>query len=630
MNVLSSDPDTPRDWKDYWFNEKNRKQWTDSVCTEIENFLKRDAWTLYPRSKLESRKPIKSKYVFKIKNEPDGSVRLKTRIVIKGYTQIPGVDFNETYSPVANDTSIRVTLSYALYKMKDGWAVHVIDIEAAFLEADLEEEIVAEWPEGLKELGYTTEELERDYCILLNKAMYGTVQAPRAFFLTLSKHLKEMGMVQSKVDPCIWYKRDYKGELVLIMAIYVDDCILSGKEEAVTWCKERLKERFNITDLRDIKKHIGVNYELLLDGNDEPYYKLSMDEYTEKLIRDGEDLLGTIKKARTPGIPGIVLPKVTENEDPIEEAKYRSITGTALYLIKKIGPEATNAIREISQHLDRPGAHQWKAIMRCIGYLKEEPPYLILRKPKDLRITAYTDSNYATDALDRKSVSGYIVTLGGTIVSWVSKKQDIVALSSCEAEYISSVLCAQEIRFVQQLNLELSGNNEPAIMYGDNNGAIFMSNHSHVGPRTKHIDVRYHFIRQLIEEGKLIYKKIKGDENPADILTKNVNENLLTKHRDRIRNGSLPNPTEAIGREDVEVCAEVTVGKINVTDRFAENSFLTENGPKHTTTKEQDDNNSKEERPSGQDEYEMNKEQTSGRTMKYLELLEMGNSKTEE
>jgi Arginine methyltransferase-interacting protein, contains RING Zn-finger len=148
-NAISCDPGTPSSWKELWNNPELRKKWRDSACNEIENFLRRDAWKLFPRKDLNGRKPIGSKYVFKEKLEQDGSTRLKTRIVIKGYTQIPGIDFTETFSPVANDTSIRVAVSYALYKAN--WIPHVIDIEAAFLEADLDEVIVAEWPEGLKD-----------------------------------------------------------------------------------------------------------------------------------------------------------------------------------------------------------------------------------------------------------------------------------------------------------------------------------------------------------------------------------------------------------------------------------------------------------------------------------------------
>jgi Reverse transcriptase (RNA-dependent DNA polymerase). len=138
---ISSDPGTPSNWKELWNNLKLRKKWRDSACNEIENFLRRDAWKLFPRRELNGRKPIGSKYVFKEKLEQYGSIRLKTQIVIKGYTQIPGIDFTETFSPVANDTTIRVAISYALYKAT--WIPHVIDIEAAFLEADLHEVILA-------------------------------------------------------------------------------------------------------------------------------------------------------------------------------------------------------------------------------------------------------------------------------------------------------------------------------------------------------------------------------------------------------------------------------------------------------------------------------------------------------
>ena len=161
-------------------------------------------------------------------------------------------------------------------------------------------------------------------------------------------------------------------------------------------------------------------------------------------------------------------------------------------MIKKVSPESSNAVRELSRHLDGPNPSHWRALMRLAGYLKAEPPSMKLRATESFRVIAYTDSNYATDEHDRKSVSGYVVTLGGSIVSWGSKKQDTVSLSSCEVEYIASVNCAQEIRYIQQLMEELVGKQEPALMYGDNNGAIFLSKYNHVGARTKHIDVQYH------------------------------------------------------------------------------------------------------------------------------------------
>jgi len=340
-NAISCDPGTPSSWKELWNNPELRQKWSDSACSEIENFLRRDAWKLFPRKDLDGRKPIGSKYVFKEKLEQDGSIRLKTRIVIKGYTQIPGIDFTETFSPVANDTTIRVAISYALYKAN--WTPHVIDIEAAFLEADLDEVILAEWPEGVKELGYITDEIEKEYCILLNKAMYGTVQAPRAFFLTFTKYLKEeLNLIQSRVDPCLWYKKR-DNDTALIVAIYVDDCILCGEEDDIEWCKRKIKERFNISDLGPIKKHIGVHYEKGKDKYGE-YYSLSMDDYCDKFITEAEKLCGNIKVCNTPGFPGTVLLTAEPDTKPVRESDYRSLIGTALYLIRKVAPEGSNPI----------------------------------------------------------------------------------------------------------------------------------------------------------------------------------------------------------------------------------------------------------------------------------------------
>jgi hypothetical protein len=227
---------------------------------------------------------------------------------------------------------------------------------------------------------------------------------------------------------------------------------------------------------------------------------------------------------------------------------------TALYLIRKVAPEGSNAIRDLSQHLENPQGDHWKSIMRLAGYLKKNKPKLRIRRPRRWRIIAYTDSNYATDTHDRKSISGSIVTIDGSLVSWASKKQDIVALSSREAEYIASTVCSQEIIFAQQLMEEIDTIDDIATLYGDNNGAIFISRHSHVGPRTKHIDVRYHYIRELIADGKLSYLKIKGEQNPADIMTKNVTEKILEIHKKNMNNGTLVGctTTESWSREDVE------------------------------------------------------------------------------
>jgi len=153
----------------------------------------------------KSQKPIQVKWVFKKKNKQDGLICYKGRIVVKGFVQIPGIGFTHTYSPVATKTLIRILLSIVLWKDKEGWVKEMIDIEAGFLEADLDKDIYNKVPKGLIELGYYKEEELEGKCIKLGKAIYGCMQSPQAFFKTLCLHLKKVDMKQSKVDPCIWY-----------------------------------------------------------------------------------------------------------------------------------------------------------------------------------------------------------------------------------------------------------------------------------------------------------------------------------------------------------------------------------------------------------------------------------------
>ena len=546
MNALSSDPSEPSNWKEMWSEPQNRKDWHESACKEIENFLRRSVWHRYPRENLKDRKPIGVRWVFKIKNEHDGTVRLKSRIVVKGFSQVPGVDYTESFSPVANDTTIRICVVLSLASQ---WEIDVVDIEAAFLEADLEEEVFIDWPEGIVELGYATQDMVDEMVIQIDKAMYGLVQSPRSFFKTLTGFMKTFGMEQSIVDPCLWFKRNQEsGEVELLLAIYVDDCVVCGTREMIEWWKLQIQNRFSISDLGPITKHIGVWYEKGEDAHG-PYYNLTMDSYCKDFIESTEKLCGTIRRAKTPAYPNKVLGRRNQDEPSIKAEDYRSLVGTSLYMIKKVAPECSNAVRELTRHLDGPNPGHWKALMRLAGYFKTNKPSLKMRPTTSFQVIAYTDSNYATDEEDRKSISGFVVTLGGSVVSWQSKKQDTVSLSSCEAEYIASVHCAQEIRYVQQLVEELVGKQSPAQMFGDNNGAIFISKNSHVGPRTKHIDVRHHYLRELQANGHLEYLKIKGEDNPSDILTKNVTEQAHIRHGGDIKQGWLQHAIDQASKD---------------------------------------------------------------------------------
>ena len=345
---LDSDPGEPKSMKEALASSQ-RREWIIAINNEIENFLKRKVWTPTDLTKLSpAQKPIKVKWVFKKKDEQDGSIRFKARLVVKGFVQIPGIDFTNTHSPVAQDSSIRTTLAIAM--VEEGWEVEMIDIEAAFLEAELDEDIYIEWPEGVEEFGYFAPHQMEGRCLKLERAMYGCVQSPLMFFKTFSKHLQLLGLSQSLADPCIWYKHDEHGHLVLVVAVYVDDCIVAGPKSEVEALKAGVRKRFKITELGAIRKHLGVWYEHCKDEKGE-YYKLSMDQYQKDILADWKAVTGRdAKPAPTPGFPNESLTKNQGKE--VDKENYCKLLGRLMWFVRKLMPEALNAIRELAMFMD--------------------------------------------------------------------------------------------------------------------------------------------------------------------------------------------------------------------------------------------------------------------------------------
>ena len=554
--ALSSDPGEPKSIGEA-LQSKNRLCWIQAIRKEIENFLSRKAWRKVNRTVLApGQRPISTKWVFKIKNEQDGSVRYKGRLCVRGFVQVPGIDFTLTHSPVATDVSIKILLGITLFFEDKGWDAEMLDIEAAFLEATLDEDVYIDWPEGLVMFGFVDEEETRNTCLKLEKAMYGAVQSPLAFWKENASHLRRMGMIQAKTDPCVWYKiKD--NELWLIVAVYVDDIVFSGCKEARQWFKNDVQKRFKITDLGKLKKHLGVWYEKKQSVNG-PYYQLTMQKYQTDLLNDWKSRTGREpRRAATPGYPGECLSKNTDG-DSVDIEGYRMILGKLMWFCKKIMPECGNAVRELASYMDNPGEAHWRAMERLIlGYIaNHEPASLILRKPRDLKVYGYVDSNFATNKDNRKSVTGYVLTIGGCLVSFSSKTQPSVTLSSTEAEYVAASTCATEIKFIQMLMEEVVPweTVRPATILEDNTGAIYLMENQAVGNRTKHIDIRMHHIREMMsgEEPRMRVIFTPSELNFADPMTKNVTEAIHGVLIADLKSGGIADRIfETVDREDV-------------------------------------------------------------------------------
>jgi hypothetical protein len=288
------------------------------------------------------------------------------------------------------------------------------------------------------ELGYITQEIKEECCIQLNAPMYGKVDVPLMFKRTLTKQLNAIGCMESKVDPCVHCIRE-NGKVVLVGATTVDDILIAGRPEAIQKYKDGLRKRFTIKELNPLTRHLQISYEKRRDEAGNPFYVLSLKNMRDEIVRSYENFKGKeIKETTTPGFPRKHLVKY--DGEPLNLDEYRSIVGKILYYAKKVAPDMNNAVRELAQFLSKPGPDHWKALERCVGYVKSNRfnGELWITKPKELRIVSGADSNHATDSDDRKSVMSEVHTLGGAYLMSSSKKIPSVTLSSTESEYYSN------------------------------------------------------------------------------------------------------------------------------------------------------------------------------------------------
>ena len=283
--------------------------------------------------------------------------------------------------------------------------------------------------------------------------MYGTVDAPLRFFKTLSKYLiDKIGLTQCLSEPCLFFKKDKEGKLLLIVVTFVDDILIAGTRKHVDQFKEDIQQRFKISDLGPLKKHLGIWYKWMKDENNERYLVGTMDKMVQDIIDDFVKHTGhEAKISKTPASPGSSL--IQGEDETMMQAQYMSMVGKLMYLITKILGECANSVRELAKFFGNPGPTHWAALEKLVGYIKyiQEDIKVTYRKPKELRVINYVDSNFSSNKDDRKSITGMHCTLGGTLTGWASRTQKSVTLSSTEAEYVALATCCQDARYVQQM-----------------------------------------------------------------------------------------------------------------------------------------------------------------------------------
>jgi hypothetical protein len=429
-------------------------------------------------------------------------------MVTKGCLQIPGVDCTESFAPVATDTTIRLPLAMALCDQNKDWTVECLDIEAACLEGDVDEPIYIEFPEGMDELGFATGQEMHAHCVELGKSMCGNVDAALRFFRTLKEHLtKNVGMKNSKTDPCVFYLKDDNSETKLTVASHADDCTMAGTKDAMEQFKLNVKTRFNVTDLGLLKKHLGIWCDWKEEENGEKHIAATMPKLAGETIESFEEHMAReTKMSKVPGTPGETSPKAKEEEKELHAEKHGSIVGKMMHLVTEAFVEGANPARELSKHFQKPAQEHWKELERFVGCLKgnQENVKITHRKPRELRPMAVADSNHATNADDRRSVTGAIFHCrwnNHELAIKNSKLSDIVERGSQACRNGSSSTRSKIHSTTARGNINVHDSSNCTRRQHRSN--VPSKEPTSYGQRTKQISIRAHFIRDLWSQGHL-------------------------------------------------------------------------------------------------------------------------------
>ncbi|CAA0841943.1 cysteine-rich RLK (RECEPTOR-like protein kinase) 8 [Striga hermonthica] len=458
--------------------------WRRAMLEEMKAIEENETWELVDPP--PGCHPIGLKWVYKVKRDESGAiVKHKARLVARGFVQRKGIDFEEVFAPVARMESVRLLLAMAAAK---DWRIHHLDVKSAFLNGELAETVYVKQAPGFAVKG-------EEHKVLRCERHSMGCDKPR-----------ERG-TPSSMSP--WEE--------LIVGVYVDDLIITGAREGdINGFKREMAARFRMSDLGQLSYYLGIEVK---QGRDS--ITLCQRGYARKLLeRSG---MADCKSCATPMEERLKLTKAS-TAAKVDATLYRSIVGGLRYLVHT-RPDIAFAVGYVSRFMEDPREDHWAAVKRLLRYVKGTVDQgIIFPKTGDgseLRLTVFSDADMAGDIDGRKSTSGVLVFLGSAPISWQSLKQKIVALSTCEAEYVAAATTACQVVWLRRLLGELTGKEArpPALMV-DNQPAIALANNPVLHDRSKHIDTRFHFIRDCINEGHIVLEFVESGRQLADILTK--------------------------------------------------------------------------------------------------------------
>lgn len=496
----------PKDYEEA-MSSKDRNKWIIAMQEEMESLKKNSTWELTDLP--EKREAIGCKWVFKVKKNEKGVVqRYKARLVAQGFSQKFGVDFNEVFAPVGRQSTFRTLLSVAgRRKMK----VHHLDAKTAFLNGSLEEVIYMNQPPGFNF------EDQRKVC-LLKKSIYGLKQAARTWYEKVNEALIDGGFTQGKADPCLYTKKI--GNDWCYVLIYVDDVLVVCRtRDQVEAIRKLLASKFEIMDLGEIKHYLGIEVTRDEHGN----FELRQSEYIDQVAKMFG--LEEAKEAKTPMEIGYYKSPSETSRKLVNNKDYQKLLGCLLYISINTRPDITASVNILAQKTSSPSQEDWEQLKRVVRYLKGTSELKLKLSDNGgvngEELFGYSDANWAEDKETRKSNSGYVFFLNGGVISWSCRKQTCVSLSSTEAEFIALSDTCQETIWLRRLLVDMhEAMKNPTLIYEDNQSCLKIIKEEKFSNRTKHIDTRFHFVKDHVEKGHIHCKFCPTEIMIADILTK--------------------------------------------------------------------------------------------------------------
>jgi transposase InsO family protein len=496
VNQVTEDPATFEDA----LRSENSAEWKRAMDREITSLKENQTWILTDLP--PGAKAIPCKWVFRLKKNPDGSIdKYKGRLVVKGFSQRHGIDYSETFSPVAKMGTIRSILSIAASEK-----MHLIqfDVSTAFLYGELEETVFMRQPQGYEDGTSKVCQLKR--------SLYGLKQAPRCWNKRFGDFLQRHGFKASDADPCLYIRE--RGGQKLILVIYVDDGLLAATDQReMEIFIEELKSEFKIVS-KKADYFLGLEIE-----HEEKFIKIHQKTYAKKILERFN--FSECKPVSTPMLKGTEI-STSENDNQAQKFPYRQAVGALMYLMLGTRPDLAYSVGFISRTLENPTREDVIRVKRVFRYIAGTLDLgIVYRSNVDEGfLDVYSDADFGGCTSTGRSTSGVIVRYAGGAISWMSQRQPVVATSTTEAEIIAANEGAKEAIWLSRLFRGIIQLRDVPIIQVDNSAAVRLAQNPEFHRRTKHISIKHFFIREKVTEGKLGVQQISTEHQVADIMTK--------------------------------------------------------------------------------------------------------------